>query len=175
MFRLIQCMFFLVFLIISSGVSHPEEMMPLRESPIDLVDHRAPSGKPFSFTITLPKETENEEKSFRVYFTAARNTIETSAHVDKEEAKGNELVYTVKAIVPKYEDIFKKVQREWHEGWWSARRARVNHSPQIRDSRQTRELRNGETNTPPGFHGCFFIPCISRSPPLVPTVSRLLK
>jgi hypothetical protein len=131
MFRLIQCMFFLVFLIISSGVTHPEEMMPLRESPIDLVDHRAPSGKPFSFTITLPKETQNEEKSFRVYFTAGRNTIESSAHVNKEEAKGNELVYTVKAIVPKYEDIFKKVQREWHEGWWSARRARVNISTHV--------------------------------------------
>jgi hypothetical protein len=127
MLRFIQCIFFLAFLIIASGVTYSQEMMPLQKSPIDLVDDRAPSGKPFTFTITLPKEKQNEKVWFTVYFTAGKDTIETSAHVDKEEAKGNEVIYTVKAIVPKYEEIFKKVnKRWWHEGWWSARQARVN-------------------------------------------------
>jgi hypothetical protein len=126
MLGFIQCISFSVFLIIASGVTYSQDMMPLQKSPIDLVDDRAPSGKPFTFTITLPKETENEEKSFTVYFTAGKNQLTTSADVDKEESKGNQIVYTIKATVPKYEDIFKKVDRRWwHEGWWSARQARV--------------------------------------------------
>jgi len=131
MLRFIQCISFSVLLIIASGVTYSQDMMPLQKSPIDLVDDRAPSGKPFTFTITLPKERQNEKVWFAVYFTAGEEKIETSAHIDKEEAKGNEVIYTVKAVVPKYEDIFKKVERKWHEGWWSARRARVNISTRV--------------------------------------------
>jgi len=131
MLRFIQCIFVLAFLTIASGVTYSQETMPLRKNPIDLVDDRAPSGKPFTFAITLPKEAVNQKVSFQVYFTAGENKITTSAYVDKEEAKGNEVVYTVKAIVPKYEDIFKKVDKRWHEGWWSARQARVNISTRV--------------------------------------------
>lgn len=58
MLGFIQCISFSAFLIIASGVAHSQEMMSLRKNPIDLVDYRAPSGKPFNFTITLPKERE---------------------------------------------------------------------------------------------------------------------
>ncbi len=122
----IRCVFILTFLIITSGVTYSQEtMIPLRKNPIDLVDDRAPSGKPFTLTITLPKKTGTEKISVKIYFTAGENRIPTSGHVDKEEPKGNQVVYTIKAMVPKYEDIFKGVKREWYEGWWSTRRAQV--------------------------------------------------
>jgi hypothetical protein len=98
MLRLIQCISFSVFLIIASGVAYSQEMMPLQKSPIDLVDDRAPSGKPFTFTITLPKERQNEKVWLAVYFTAGEKEIETSARIDKEEAKGNEVVYKQQSL-----------------------------------------------------------------------------
>jgi len=131
MLNLIRFLCLPAFLIITSGIAYSQEMMSLCVNPISLIEDRAPSGKPFTFTITLTKETKNQRVSCQVYFTAGENKVSTSVYVDKEESKGNEVVYTVKARIPKYEDIFKNIERRWSEGWWSARRAQVHISTHV--------------------------------------------
>jgi hypothetical protein len=133
MLAFIRCMFLLAFLIITPGVTYSQEMVPMRVNPIHPIEDRAPSGKSFSFAIILPKEMANQKVSFRVSFTAGENKVTASAYVDKEEPKGNQVVYTFKAIVPEYKDIFKNVERKWHDGWWRARKARVNITANVAD------------------------------------------
>jgi len=100
-------------------------MIPLRKNPVEILDHRAPAGKPFTFTITLPKEMGGTDIQFQVRFKAGENVIDAQAVVQKEDAKGNEVIYTIEAMVPDYDDLFEKVESRWSEPWWSARRAQL--------------------------------------------------
>lgn len=95
----------------------------LQENPIGLLEDRAPSGKSFEFTTTLARDTD--EGSYEVFFSAGDNRVGAYASVEKKEKKGDKFIYTVRSIVPSYEEIFKAVERKWHEGWWSARRAHL--------------------------------------------------
>ncbi|MCP4576599.1 MAG: hypothetical protein GY846_09985 [Deltaproteobacteria bacterium] len=95
----------------------------LRENPIELLQCRAPSGKSFKFTVTLPKEMD--EGSYSVFFIAKNNRIGATTSIIEKEKEGDWFVYTVRGRVPPYEKIFKKVERTFFEGWWSARRAEL--------------------------------------------------
>lgn len=117
--------FFLVLiaLLLMPVYSLSGESDSLRENPITILESRAPSGKSFKFTITLAQDTD--EGLYEIFFIAGENRVGATASVEKKEKKGDKFVYTVRGSVPSYEEIFKDVERKWFQGWWSARRAKL--------------------------------------------------
>jgi hypothetical protein len=96
----------------------------LQENPIRLLDNRAPSGKLFRFTITLPKDADAE--SCDVFFVSGGKRIGASADVEGKKGEGDRFVYTVRSTVPPYDELFPDgTEKSWYEGWWSARRTKV--------------------------------------------------
>lgn len=95
----------------------------LRENPIKLLQCRAPSGKSFDFTVTLPKDLA--EGSYEVFFLVGDNRIGAMASIQKKEKKGDRFVYTLRGRVPPYDEIFKDVETKFFDVWWSARKAEL--------------------------------------------------
>lgn len=113
----------LIALLLIPVYSLSEESDRLRENPVTILESRAPSGKSFEFTITLARNTD--VGSYEIFFVAGKNRVGATASVGKKEKDGDKFVYTVRGRVPPYDEIFKDVERKWFEGWWSARRARI--------------------------------------------------
>jgi hypothetical protein len=91
---------------------------------VQLEEKRAPAGKLFSFTVTLPKD--RPMKSVDVFFEAGRNKVPTQTYVTKEASvEENEKLYTLEAKVPDHGRIFAEVERKLYEGWWSPRVAQT--------------------------------------------------
>jgi hypothetical protein len=105
------------------GAALSAEHFKLQENPITFLDNRAPSGKPFRLKITLTKDTD--AGSYEVFFAAGNNRVGAYVDVENKEKKGEKFVYTARGTVPAYDEIFKGVEGKWYEGWWSARRAKV--------------------------------------------------
>jgi hypothetical protein len=126
MFRLLTvCIAFFGLGVVLPSSVNPSDLIPLRKSPVELLDDRAPAGKPFIFTITIPKEMGSTDFQFQVRFKAGENDIAAQAHVQGEEEKSDEVIYTIQAMVPGYKELFNGVASTWSEPWWSARRAQL--------------------------------------------------
>jgi hypothetical protein len=91
---------------------------------VQMEDKRAPAGKLFSFTVTLPRDRPIE--SVDVFFEAGRNKVPAQAYVTKEAlVEESEKLYTLEAKVPDHGQVFANVKRKPFEGWWSPRVAQT--------------------------------------------------
>jgi hypothetical protein len=111
--------------VVFPGSVNPSDMIPLRKNAVRLVDHRAPAGKLFTFTISVPEEMGGHDVHFQVRFKAGENDIAAQGYVEDKRIKNNEVIYTIEAVVPDYDELFKEVESGWSEPWWSARRAQL--------------------------------------------------
>ena len=117
--------FFLVpiALLLIPAYSLSEESKSLRENPIKILESRAPSGKSFEFTVTISQDTDIG--LCEIFFIAGDNHVGATYKVEDKKPEGDKFVYTVRAYVPSYEKIFKDVKKGFFQGWFSARRAKV--------------------------------------------------